>query len=140
MKMKWLLLVGLLMAGMAWLLAVPADVSADLPPRPDETGTPSPSSDDEDEFVGAYITLRTNGGTWGMVQWQDANGDWHDVEGWGGQLENSQAVWWVSPQHYKTGPYRWVVYDVAGGTQVAVSDMFYLPGEHQAVISVSASR
>jgi hypothetical protein len=68
-------------------------------------------------------------GLWTIVQWQDSAGDWHDIEGWSGTLdEGSKRVWWVAPAAFGTGPFRWTVYQSPGGDKLlATSDSFYLP-------------
>jgi hypothetical protein len=73
---------------------------------------------------------------WTVVQWQDAEGIWHDVEGWKGTLddvtigEDGQVVghktWWVSKVHLGEGPFRWLVYQKS--KRLALSETFHLPG------------
>jgi len=69
---------------------------------------------------------------WTTVQWQDAQGQWHDVEGWQGTLDEVQngvgkKVWWVAEKDLGAGPFRWTVYRREGGEQLAESEPFYLP-------------
>lgn len=129
-----LVLFGLLL--IAW--PQPAAQAGPLPPpRPTLTPTPyaSPS-------VGTYIELRVptdDLNLWTVVQWQDAQGRWHDVETWRGTLDEihdhkGDKTWWVLPGEYGQGPCRWLVYDRAGGKLLATSHSFYLPGAHQRVI------
>jgi hypothetical protein len=94
---------------------------------------------------GAAIWLRVKPGTtylcnpatdwatlWTVVQWQDAAGDWHDVGGWRGPLDEvakgeGRKVWWL-PNHLRgAGPFRWQVYDYASGSLLVESGPFYLP-------------
>ena len=64
---------------------------------------------------------------WTVVQWA-GGGQWFDVEGWRGELgPTGQVEWWVLPPQFGLGPFRWVVYNQAGGQMVAVSADFYLP-------------
>jgi hypothetical protein len=80
---------------------------------------------------GSYIELHVRpaqAGLWTIVQWQDSAGDWHDIEGWSGTLdEGSKRVWWVAPAAFGTGPFRWTVYQSQGGQLLATSESFYLP-------------
>ncbi|MBU1110905.1 hypothetical protein KKB83_04795 [Patescibacteria group bacterium] len=82
---------------------------------------------------------------WTTVQWQDASGGWHDVEGWQGtfdRTENGNAVkiWWVSEAQLGTGPYRWQV-SRQNGELVATSETFNLPAEagQTVVVEVTAA-
>ncbi|TEU11279.1 MAG: hypothetical protein E3J21_24015 [Anaerolineales bacterium] len=86
---------------------------------------PYPSSD------GSYIELHVyppQSGLWTIVQWQDSAGGWHDIEGWQGTLnEDHKKVWWVAPDIFGKGPFRWTVYQSEKGRLLATSDSFYLP-------------
>jgi hypothetical protein len=72
-----------------------------------------------------------------MVQWQDEKGQWHDVNGWRGELDEAevgadgQAVgvkaWWVAEEDLDKGPFRWQIYQSQGGRLLATSDPFDLP-------------
>jgi hypothetical protein len=65
---------------------------------------------------------------WTVVQWQDRQGNWHDVPAWSGELElNGTIRWWVSIEDFNKGPFRWVVSNAPGGPVLAVSPEFYLP-------------
>ncbi len=62
------------------------------------------------------------------MQWQDSNGDWHDVAGWQGSLTpDGRRRWWVAPKDFGTGPFRWVVYAGRGGSTLGTSASFSLP-------------
>jgi hypothetical protein len=79
--------------------------------------------------VGAYIELVGSdvpAGAWGVVQWQDSAGGWHNVEGWQGLMVNSSR-WWVHPKDFGTGPFRWAVLNAPGGAVLKVSEPFQLP-------------
>lgn len=79
---------------------------------------------------GARILLRTTAryeGYWSVVQWQGPSGGWQDVEGWRGNIEDAHKRWWVSPDAYGAGPFRWLLYDREGGTLIAASEAFHLP-------------
>jgi lysophospholipase L1-like esterase len=65
---------------------------------------------------------------WTVVQWQDQQGNWHDVSDWSGELElNGTIRWWISADDYNKGPFRWVVSNEPDGPVLAVSPEFYLP-------------
>ncbi len=106
------------------------------PPRPTLTPTPQSST-------GSYIELRVptdNINLWTVVQWQDGEGNWHDVESWRGILDEihehkGDKIWWVLPGEYGDGPCRWQVYDRAGGKLLATSHAFYLPTANRHVIA-----
>ena len=67
---------------------------------------------------------------WAMVQWQDALGDWHDVDGWRGLAEaNGRQIWWVAKVDRGTGPFRWQVYEAADQRLMGISAPFYLPAQ-----------
>ena len=114
-------------------------VLADLPPRFTPTPTPTRRS-----ATGGSIELRVQSdqaGPWTavetVVQWQDGLGDWHDVDGWRGTLDQfytdgGRKTWWVSERDFGTGPFRWVVYE--GDDTLAVSESFYLPASAGEVV------
>jgi hypothetical protein len=59
-------------------------------------------------------------------------GDWHDVEGWRGNLDEEEPgigkkVWVVEDKDLGDGPFRWLLYARPGGPLAAISDPFYLP-------------
>jgi hypothetical protein len=117
----------------------PAAQAGPLPP-PRATLTPTPHASN---LGGTYIELRLptdNINLWTVVQWQDAAGNWHDVESWRGILDTindhkGDKIWWVLSYSYGDGPMRWLVYDRAGGKLLATSHAFYLPGANQHVTS-----
>lgn len=89
---------------------------------------------------GATIWLRVQGSAddprwqnlWAVVQWQDALGGWHDVEGWRGTLDEIVAgegrkVWWLPADLFGAGPFRWLVYAQPEGALLATSEAFHLP-------------
>lgn len=94
-----------------------------LPPRP----TPAPAEATPPR--GAEIELHVEGiieGIWTIVQWEDAMGNWHDVGGWQGTLdEGNIKTWWVGETDLGTGPFRWLV--TQEGNVLGISDAFYLP-------------
>ena len=143
---RWLLLAsfGLVCAlvVIAGLMGPLPAASAGLPPRPTAitpTSTPSPKPQ---EPAGAWIELRVHQPgsdlpvtwqqLWTAVQWQDVRGQWHDVEGWRGTLDEvgngvGIKVWWVAQKDLSTGPFRWVVHREQDGEYLAESEPFTLP-------------
>ncbi len=109
--------IGLLAAGLG-LTAVSAKADSDLPgrtpPAADEGG-----GDDDGGPLGTYIELVApeHAGAWSVVQWQDVNDNWQDVEGWRGTLdERGVRRWWVDAKDFGTGPFRWVITGSAEGS------------------------
>lgn len=127
-----------LLVVMVWL-PLATQAQSDLPPRPPVNPTTPP--DDDDAPLGAHIQLNVASipsGSWTVVQWQDSNGDWQDVEGWRGTSDQaSYRLWWVDQKDFGSGPFRWVVTDGPGGPVVASSAPFNLPSEANTTLSVS---
>jgi hypothetical protein len=103
-----------------------------LPTRPEDIPKQEGKDDSEDDQpVGAYIELHAPhapAGAWAVVQWQNELGDWYDVEGWRGTLnEHRRRRWWVDQKDFGTGPFRWIVQQPSGGPILAVSPSFDLP-------------
>jgi hypothetical protein len=136
--------------------------AADLPPRP--TPAPAPTSVPSPGAAGAYLVLHAAfPEDWDfvevhwrtpvtLVQWQDAHGTWHDVEGWRGTLDHVSVKggavtgwkrWWVAPQDFGSGPFRWIVHEPCGAL-LATSAPFSLPvssGARQVVdVTMEAGR
>jgi hypothetical protein len=129
---------------LAWTILLAPDAEASLPSRDTPTPTLSSRSGNDkrdDHPVGAWIELQTQGapaGAWVVVQWQDSDGNWHDVEGWGGDLANSSR-WWVAHKDFGTGAFRWVVMQGRDGPPVGVSPAFNLPGAANETLQVTLS-
>jgi len=120
-----------------WAVSGQCDLRRTIPPRP-PTSTPvhlptaTPAGKRAASIpTGAYIVLQADGvdpGVWAMVQWADAQGDWHDVTGWQGDLDDGhRKTWWVHPRDFGTGPFRWIVLQERGGSILGASASFYLP-------------
>jgi hypothetical protein len=81
--------------------------------------------------AGGAITLQAypiDPAFWTVVQWQDTNGGWHDVDGWQAPFdEQHQVAWGIAPDDFGKGPFRWVIYEGQGGAMIAASDPFTLP-------------
>jgi hypothetical protein len=119
------------------LLILPIQVAqAKLPPRP------TPKEESGFDASGAPIELRVRFSQveqarrwqelWTVVQWQDTSGNWHDVEGWKGTLDEmvngeGRKVWWVFRADLGKGPFRWAVYRRPSGGLLAQTEVFSLP-------------
>ncbi len=125
-----------LVAGLVFLaLAVPVLASSGLPDRnPPPVSNPQDDGGDDNTPLGATIELTAwpPGGS-SVVQWQDINGDWQDVEGWRGTLDNNGYIrWWVAAKDFGSGPFRWAVGQAA-------SAPFNLPSGAGETVRVSLS-
>src|SRR5574341_2058391 len=112
----------------AWAAPMAQAAPLAVPPRPEPADIRSAST-------GANIQLQvaTNQlSLWTVVQWRDALGDWHDVEGWRGTLDSIEdgtgyKTWWVYADDFDKGPFRWVVYAAPNWKKLAASAHFKLP-------------
>lgn len=142
MKQKGLLnyrVIVLLIMGLVSLFlaaTMPGSIRA-LPPRP--TVEPAKAK----KLPGATIRLQVSGvtvgtaGVWTKIQWVDASGDWHDVDGWQGTVEpDGTQTWWGGPEHMGAGPFRWLVLSAQDGDVLAMSDSFHLPDINRTVTVV----
>ena len=142
-----LTIAGLVVAGLAGPLQT---ASADLPPRPTPV-TPTSTPAKPEVPAGAWIELRvypppvdpsfTWQELWTVVQWQDINGGWHDVEGWRGTPDRiaegaGLKTWWVAEKDFGTGPFRWVVRHGQHGEYPTASETFTLPSAIGATLSI----
>lgn len=129
-RRKHKLLASLTFAVFLWL-SLTSSIFADLPPRPPV---------EPKEPQGAVILLRVKNpkpGLWTEVEWLDAHGTWHTVDGWRGSLDDGETKqWWVGPEDFSTGPFRWLVFDAEGGTVLAFSSEFYLPEANRHFLNV----
>jgi hypothetical protein len=133
----------LLLVVLAAFSRQPAPLQAQGAPLPTATpwGVPPPPTR-------MYIYQQPPGGTlilyvpeasahlWTVVQWEDTNGDWHDVEGWRSQLTDGFVGWWVDPADFSTGPFRWAVLDGPDGELLHTSESFYLPAFVDGVVYI----
>ena len=111
-------------------------------PQATATSAPAPSS----PARGGFITLRVpsaHAEMWTLVQWQNEWDNWYDVTGWQGTFDEitygvGTKTWWVAREGFGTGPFRWVVYESAGGAVVATSESFYLPDTVGEMVTVEA--
>ena len=148
--MKRGLLINLILVGVIiltlWSCLTPA-ISEALPTRPEdvphgrgEDETQGEKSDKDDQPIGAYIELHTPGapaGAWTVVQWRNELGNWYDVVGWRGTLdEQGRRRWWVAKKDFGTGPFRWVVKQGPDGSVLGSSRPFNLPVEANQTLPV----
>ena len=107
-----------------------------LPTRP-PTVTPQPPAGGL-IILQVEATLPVLDGLWTVVQWQDANGDWHDVEGWQGNFnEKLEVIWWVAPEDLGKGPFHWLITERQGSTiAVTNSKPFFLPAKNRSIVNV----
>ena len=131
-----------------WLQAdgLPDRPDISLPDRPPLNppgggGDDSGSDGDRRGPLWAYIELQVQSprpGLWTVVQWQDTAGNWHDVEGWRGQLDwSGWQRWAVAAKDFGDGPFRWLVVDGQNGPSLSASPAFTLPtGANQIVPSL----
>ncbi len=102
-----------------------------LPEEPDLQPHAAVVIADGDHHSHIALQLRTTSNTASLltiVQWQDPQGGWHDVEGWQAQTVADGSVRWVVyPRDFNTGPFRWAVYSGRGGKLVGKSGAFRLP-------------
>jgi hypothetical protein len=137
-----------LAGGLLATMVLPPQTAAALPPRPTPQSTQTPvhhadSYKHKDEIVGGQIELQVQPSSarlWTVVQWQDASGGWHDVEGWRGSLEgNAHQMWWVARSDFGKGPFRWVVCENPTGNLFAESQSFFLPRSANETVKVDLS-
>lgn len=140
------LTMGLLLASLL-PTAISAQTDPVLPPRP----TPDPATSTSMQ-MGATIILRASvdaehsldADDWAIVQWQDDNGGWNDIEGWQGNLtynvslKSWEVIWWVERANFGEESFRWVVYsDDTQADLEMTSEMFDLPQDHTQGVVVS---
>ena len=75
-----------------------------------------------------------------MVQWQDPQGNWHNVEGWRSVLGSSgYQRWAVESKDFGAGPFRWQVRQSGpDGTVLSTSATFTLPVGAGVTVQVQA--
>ncbi len=126
-------------------LPPPAQAGPGLPARETPVPTRPSGGDQHDSPSGAHIVLRVPSApadVWTVVQWQDSAGGWHDVDGWQGTLDaDNRIVWWLAPDLFGKGPFRWSVYQGDRAKLLTTSASFYLPGsageERQVEVSLA---
>lgn len=128
---------GIVVAGV-WLMAG-LGVGAQAQGRPPLT---TPTAAPRRESLSA-IRLAAPGApatAWTVMQWQDALGGWHDVEGWRGEFDaDGYKTWRFPEQHFGTGPFRWQVFAKRDGALWAVSAPFDLPDGRDQTLAITAT-
>lgn len=137
----FVLFAGLMLLGLGLFFDQPAPIQAQGDPLPTATplGTPPPTAVPSPLPVGGTLILQAYhapASSWTVVQWQDANGGWHDVTSWQSQLTNGYVGWWVAPEDFGTGPFRWLLLDSPDGNPLGTSKSFHLPGYANNVILI----
>jgi hypothetical protein len=148
---SWLIIFAAIICAIIGIAQLPTPARA-LPPRP-PTPTPLPTPGPTSAPTtstgaprGATISLQAHfplsafyqwGALWTVVEWQDPDGTWHEVEGWRGTPDeitlNDQdeviieKIWWVQKSDLGRGPFRWLVYVNEEGHLLTMSEMFHLP-------------
>jgi len=61
-------------------------------------------------------------------------GNWNDVEGWKGVVQQGKTIWWVEQSDWGKASYRWVIFQEEGGAVLASSEPFSLPGSGKTLI------
>jgi hypothetical protein len=121
-------------------ILLPSLVLADLPERPEDA---EPATEPPKSRKGAGIELSVTGATepyYAVVQWQDGGagaasaGEWHDVDGWRGQVEDGCVLWFVPESLFEKRPFRWVVYDDEG--TLGSSESFTMPSYKGQIVRV----
>ncbi len=124
-----LVLVCLLAMGGLSLLTSPS-AEAVLPPRP---STEPPERDEPTPATAvAQIYLRVTPDDqpyWTVVQWQDAQGRWHDVTSWQGAVSHGEIRWWVNEKDFGKRPFRWAIYAPGGPVIDQGGGRFFYVGE-----------
>lgn len=110
----------------------------------------APPSDPEGAGFILFQVHNGHGGIWGGVQWQDDDGDWHEVETWHEALEHNPAypgVWYKYwgvfrrdiDSGEKQGTYRCVVYEGQQGALLATSKPFHFPQRPDQILNTEAT-
>jgi hypothetical protein len=145
LRIRLLIICGLLCGlVMTTLLLTPAQAPVQaLPPRPTPLVTIAPTAVPS-SYVreGGLIELHVQParvGLWTLIQWQDARGQWHDVDGWQGTVDGDIQIWWVAPRDFGKGPFRWRIYQSRGGLLLANSEAFSLPRHTGEIVRVDVA-
>jgi len=131
----WLLVFWILCIVLA-AVSASSPVYAVLPPRPTKTPTAEKAIPTREALAGTLLlnTQPAQDGLWSVVQWQGAMGNWNDVEGWKGVVQQGKTIWWVEQSDWGKASYRWVIFQEEGGAVLASSEPFSLPGSGKTLI------
>lgn len=123
--------------------ATPADPTPTTPtdPTPTVQATVQPTAAATATRIPVATLLlkvtKAQAGLGSVVQWQNAQGQWLDIEGWRGAVNHGKTIWWVEPKDWGKAHYRWVVYEAASGKIMATSQPFSLPKQRGEVLTVT---
>jgi hypothetical protein len=165
-----IVMITLSLIGLSLLPKTPTSVALEPSPTPPPptwtTGppaekTPIPQKSAARAADGAQIQLQVSFGEnwpwpavhwqelWTVVQWQDPAGQWHNVEGWQGQLNaiyieddgtiTATQTWWVTEGDLGKGPFRWLLYQKRDGKLLRTSAPFLLPSRNNQTTEVTLS-
>jgi len=113
----------------------PAQTALTLPP-PSPPATLLPALPARGGYFGVSVP-NAQKDCWTVVQWQDSNGNWRNIDSWQGELdERNQKLWWVAEDNFGQGPFRWMVYENRTGAALALSSPFYLPASAEQSIMI----
>lgn len=131
----WLLFIGFVCTILG-VISLASQVQAVLPPRPIKTPISEEQKSTPEPPAGTLLlnTQPPKDGLWSVVQWQDAKGNWHDVEGWRGTVSNGKTIWWVEQDNWGNELFRWVVLQEQGGETRGISQPFALPNSGKTLV------
>ena len=117
---------------------------ADLPERPEIVEPPVAETDDPaGGQIVLVVTAELAGGEWAAVEWYDSNTEaWYPIsnDGWQGELAaDGRQIWWVGPELYGKGPFRWQVYEEKEGNLLYTSEEFSMPASKNKIVTVTIS-
>ena len=143
-KRLMMLVIGLLSLWTLTLFSTLTASAGSLPPRPTPGPTPVVISGQPGQGAGIELHVSAAHSTWWtVVQWQDAQKNWHTVTGWQGSFDTitsgvGSKVWWVATTDLGKGPFRWAIFANQGGQLLAASQPFDLPARSrtQTVVTV----
>lgn len=142
--------------GLFFYSPVSGQTDSDLPPRPIppaepasiEPVEPAPENERLPKNEGAKIVLHlpAEAYTWTLVQWQDAAGRWHNVDGWRGyptwdeQNQKWVVEWWIARENFSEGPFRWIgTADETQQRRLFTTATFILPEQTGQIVYVAHS-
>lgn len=150
MKVVYAVFCGILLlgVGVGQVFSAPVDLPPrPTPPKPVVSEVPNGGkimlqADFADDWPEAGLNWQD---LYTVVQWQDEFGDWHDVKGWQGSLDEVSSkegqvegvkTWWVPALLFGSEMFRWQVYTEYGGSLMAQSVTFDLPEQKGQIVVV----
>lgn len=92
-----------------------------------------------------WETMHWQEDLWHVIEWQDPQGEWHEVAGWQGHFDTvyegetniiGHKELWADDTHLGSGPFRWRVTDMKNGRHLNSSANFYLPAEAGHIVTI----